>query len=106
MFIYTALLEFLTCGETEIAAAGIRMAISKLRRMEPNGAITGFEKQFNVKFPTDNLKYPIGSCNVAKRRDLPFVALLGGKLHLVIKDLGLLKTDEVMRLLLDYRCFW
>ena len=37
------------CGETEIAAAGIRRAISKLRRMEPSGSITGFEKQFNVK---------------------------------------------------------
>ena len=48
MFIYTALLELLMCGETEIAAAGIRMAISKLRRMEPSGSITGFEKQFNV----------------------------------------------------------
>jgi hypothetical protein len=48
VFIHTALDELNTCGDTEIAAANIRIAIGKLNRtVQPNN-VTGFSAQFQV----------------------------------------------------------
>ena len=48
MFIYDALNELLTCGETEIAAANMRIAIGRLSRPVNTRDMTGFSKQFQV----------------------------------------------------------
>ncbi len=50
MFIHNALLELLTCGDTEVAAANMRIAIGRLSRpIEERSEITGFQKQYEVQ---------------------------------------------------------
>ncbi len=50
MFIHNALLELLTCGDTEVAAANMRIAIGRLSRpIEERTEITGFQKQYEVQ---------------------------------------------------------
>ena len=48
IFIHNALDELLTCGETEIAAANMRIVIGRLGRTVPERSITGFQQQFEV----------------------------------------------------------
>jgi hypothetical protein len=48
IFIHTALDELNTCGDTEIAAANIRIAIGRLSRRVQPGGVTGFSAQFQV----------------------------------------------------------
>ena len=48
MFIHDSLNELLTCGETEIAAANMRIAIGRLGRLTNSQDTTGFSKQFQV----------------------------------------------------------
>ena len=48
VFIHNALDELLTCGETEITAANMRIAIGKLGRSVQSGTGTGFQKQYEV----------------------------------------------------------
>ena len=50
VFIHNALAELITCGDTEIAAANMRIVIGKLRRMVPSMSVTGFQQQFEVNF--------------------------------------------------------
>ena len=47
VFIHDALDEFLKCGDTEVAATNVRIAIGRLGRQGPSG-LTGFEQQFLV----------------------------------------------------------
>jgi hypothetical protein len=49
VFIHTALSELITCGDTEIAAANIRIAIGRLGRMVASSSVTGFQNQFEVE---------------------------------------------------------
>ena len=48
IFIHTALNELLTCGETEIAAGDMRVALRRLDKREGNGSFTQFEEQSNT----------------------------------------------------------
>ena len=48
MFIHDALNELLTCGETEIAAANMRIAIGRLSKPVNTKGMTGYSKQFQV----------------------------------------------------------
>ena len=48
VYIHDALDEFITCGETEIAAANMRIMIGKLRRLAPGSKAPGFQTQFEV----------------------------------------------------------
>ncbi len=49
MFIHSALNELLTCGDTEVAAANMRIAIGRLSRpIEEESEVSGFQKQFEV----------------------------------------------------------
>ena len=48
IFIHNALDELITCGETEIAAANMRIVIGKLSRLVPTRNVTGFQAQFEV----------------------------------------------------------
>ena len=48
IFIHDALDELITCGETDIKAAGLRVKVNRLRKTIPGKGITGFAKQFQV----------------------------------------------------------
>ena len=48
MYIHNALNELITCGETEIAAANLRITITRLSRTAPGQALTGFRAQLQV----------------------------------------------------------
>ena len=48
MFIHDAVLESLTCNDTQIPASGLSGAIEKLKQMDSETGKTGFETQFHV----------------------------------------------------------
>ena len=48
MFIHDAVLESLTCGDTQFPASGLTGAIKKLKQMDSETGKTGFETQFHV----------------------------------------------------------
>ena len=48
MFIHDSLSELVVCGETEIAAADVRIVMSQMKRQVAGDNITGFQKQFQV----------------------------------------------------------
>ena len=49
IFIHDALDELITCGETDISAAGLRVKVNRLRKIVPGKGITGFAEQFQVE---------------------------------------------------------
>ena len=51
MFIHDAVLESLTCGDTQIPASGLSSAIEKLKEKDSETGRTGFEMQFHVSNP-------------------------------------------------------
>ena len=46
-FIHHALSELVVCGNTEVAAANLRITTSKLEKTDNDG-VTGFQKHFQV----------------------------------------------------------
>ena len=48
VFIHDAVLESLTCGDTQIPASGLVGAIEKLKQRDSETGRTGFETQFHV----------------------------------------------------------
>ena len=48
VFIHDAVLESLTCGDTQIPASGLSGAIEKLKEKDSKIGRTGFETQFHV----------------------------------------------------------
>ena len=50
VFIHNALDELITCGETEIAAANMRIVIGRLHRTAQGKRISGFQTQFEVSW--------------------------------------------------------
>ena len=48
VFIHDAVLESLTCGDTQIPASGLLGAIKKLKEKDSETGRTGFETQFHV----------------------------------------------------------
>ena len=48
MFLHDAILESVTCGDTQVTAADLRMMIKKYGRVDPITGLTGFQSQFNV----------------------------------------------------------
>ena len=49
IFIHDALDELITCGETDIPAAGLRVKVNRLKKTIPGKGITGFAEQFQVE---------------------------------------------------------
>ena len=49
VFIHDAVLESLTCGDTQIPASGLAGAIEKLKQKDKETGRTGFETQFHVR---------------------------------------------------------
>ena len=50
MFIYDAILESITCGNTQISAADLQKVVTKLRQRDPNTQLSGYEQQFKVYY--------------------------------------------------------
>ena len=48
MFIHDAILESVTCGDTEISSANLRAAIKKLNKLDPADNATPLQTQFEV----------------------------------------------------------
>ena len=48
MFIHDAILEFLTCGDTQISSKNLHEVIDRLRKEDPTHQCTGYQHQFNV----------------------------------------------------------
>ena len=48
VFVHDAILESLTCGDTQITPSDVRTQITKLGQREPQLRMTGFESQFKV----------------------------------------------------------
>ena len=48
MFLHDAMLESVTCGDTEISSANLRTAMRKLNRLNPADNTTGLHTQFKV----------------------------------------------------------
>ena len=47
-FVHDAILDFLTCGDTQIDAYNLRRVTQKMSTRDPNTHLTGFEKEFEV----------------------------------------------------------
>ena len=51
VFIHNALDELLTCGDTEVAAANMRIVIGRLSRpVEVGSKDSGFQRQYDVRY--------------------------------------------------------
>ena len=48
MFIHDAILESITCGNTQVSAADLQRAVTKLKQRDPNTKLTGYEQQYKV----------------------------------------------------------
>lgn len=48
-FIYDALDEHITCGETDIAAGSLRAHVNKMHKIVPGKHMSGFREQFQVR---------------------------------------------------------
>jgi hypothetical protein len=48
VFIHLAILESLTCGNTEIQASNLQTAMNKLTTMNPQKNVTGYALEFEV----------------------------------------------------------
>ena len=49
MFIHDAILESITCGNTQLSASDLQRAVTKLSQRDPNTQLTGYEQQFKVQ---------------------------------------------------------
>ena len=51
MFIHDAVLESVTCGDTQISATNLRSTIQKMSKVDPVTHKNTFEAEFHVSFP-------------------------------------------------------
>ena len=47
-FIHDAILESITCGNTQVNAADLQRAVIQLKQRDPHTKLTGYEQQFKV----------------------------------------------------------
>ena len=48
IFIHDAILEAVTCGDTQIEASDLRRATQTLSKQDPQTQLTGYENQFKA----------------------------------------------------------
>ena len=48
IFLHSAILEFVTCGDTQINAGDLRMVMRKYLKIDPVKKINKFQEQFNI----------------------------------------------------------
>ena len=56
IFIHDAILESVTCGDTQIAATNLRMNIAKMKKKDAQNQSHGFHYQFKVHVPNSMVK--------------------------------------------------
>ena len=49
MFIHDAILESITCGNTQINVMNLQKVVNKLKQRDPVTSLTGFEQQLKVR---------------------------------------------------------
>ena len=49
MFLHDAVLESLTCGDTQISAGNLRTAMKRLGKMESQTQTSGYDHEFKVQ---------------------------------------------------------
>ena len=49
MFIHDAILESVTCGDTQIAATNLRSSLNRMKKKDPLNQLNTFQHQFQVK---------------------------------------------------------
>ena len=54
MFIHDAILESITCGNTQVSAADLQRIVIKLKQRDPRIKLTGYEQQFKVWWCFEN----------------------------------------------------
>lgn len=47
-FIHDAILESITCGNTQVSAADLQRVVTKLKHRDPHTTLTGYEQQYKV----------------------------------------------------------
>ena len=57
VFIHDAILEYLTCGDTQINAVDLRTAIAGLMKQDELSGVTGFQNQFAVSAYASNVTF-------------------------------------------------
>ena len=48
MFIHDAILESITCGNTQISTANLQIRVNKLKQRDGDTNLSGYEQQFKV----------------------------------------------------------
>ncbi len=48
VFVHDAILEYVTCGDTQITAGDLRRVMGKLAARNPQTQVTGYESQYKV----------------------------------------------------------
>ena len=49
MFLHDAVLESLTCGDTQISAGNLRTAMKRLGKVQPQTQTSGYDHEFKVR---------------------------------------------------------
>lgn len=57
IFIHDALLEAVTCGETEVAVRNLPMHIQQLSQMDAGTTVTGMELEFKVPILNKTVRF-------------------------------------------------
>ncbi len=77
MFIHDAILESVTCGDTQISAGDLRRQIPKMSSVAPGKTISDFQYQFQIlEQVTPNpkeVRSPIAVKNAARNRDMDYL---------------------------------
>ena len=77
MFIHDAILESVTCGDTQISAGDLRRQIQKMSSVLPGKPISDFQYQFQIlEQVTPNpkeVRSPIAVKNAARNRNMDYL---------------------------------
>ena len=77
MFIHDAILESVTCGDTQISAGDLRKQILKMSLVSPGKIISDFQYQFQIlEQVTPNpkeVRSPIAVKNAARNRNMDYL---------------------------------
>ena len=77
MFIHDAILESVTCGDTQISAGDLRRQIQKMSLVSPGKTISDFQYQFQIlEQVTPNpkeVRSPIAVKNATRNRNMDYL---------------------------------
>ena len=62
MFLHDAMLESVTCGDTEISSGNLRLSMRKMEKINPKDNMTTFESLFKVPTVILRITVNVSSC--------------------------------------------